>query len=292
MPYLLIEGNYRIVGGAPDGDSIKFYPSKVARWDELEALGKTHRIRKNKDGGVQQRLDAIDALETHYTPSVGGATVEHQPLKFAHAARDELLKFLGFTQVQQDANEKVISSQPAQVPGYIISKFVDTYGRAVSFVYKGKPPERDGSTVFVNAAMLKQSANYHLLAQGLAYPTYYSGLYFELRGELTKAVAAARKGKGLWPVDKTTKGFEVKKATSLTEDVVIVPKLFRRLSDYLELNQGSLSLAGLDSYLRARNDEVVVLDKGQKTGLHFLVEVKGRQVRMKEPPENLMFLEK
>lgn len=292
MPYLLIEGNYRISGGAPDGDSVRFYPNKVARWDELEALGKTHRIRKNKDGGVQQRLDAIDALETHYTPSVGGATVEHQPLKFAHAARDELLKFLGFTKVVQDDNEKVTSSTPAEVPGYIISKFVDTYGRAVSFVYKGKAPERDGSTVFANAAMLRASANYHLIAQGLAYPTYYSGLYFDLRNELTKAVTAARKGKGLWPEDQTTQGFEIKKATSLSEEVVILPKLFRRLSDYLELNQGSLSLAGLDAYLRARNDEVVVIDKGQKTGLHFLVEVKGRQARMKQPPENLMFLEK
>jgi endonuclease YncB( thermonuclease family) len=292
MPYLLIEGNYRIVGGAPDGDSIKFYPHKVARWDQLEALGKTHRIRQNKDGGVQLRLDAIDALETHYTPGVSGASVEHQPLKFAHAARDTLLKFLGFTKVVQDSNEKVTSSTPAEVPGYLLSKFVDAYGRAVSFIYRGTPPERDGSTVFVDAAMLKHSANHHLLAQGLAYPTYYSGLYFELRGELTKAVASARKGKGLWPEDRTTKGFELKTATTLNDDVVILPKLFRRLSDYLELNQGSLSLSGLENYLRARNDELVVLDKGQKTGLHFLVEVKGREVRMKEPPENLMFLEK
>lgn len=292
MPYLLIEGEYRIIGGAPDGDSIRFYPRRTARWEQLEALSKTHRIRQNKDGGVQLRLDAIDALETHYTPGVSGASIEHQPLEYAHAARDALLGFLGFKQVQHGKDEKVTASQPERVSGFLLSKFVDVYGRAVSFAYQGAPPERDGGLVFVEDGLLSQSANHHLLAQGLVYPTYYSGLYFELRRVFNAAVASARQGKGLWPQDRTTRGFELKTVTTLNNRVVILPKLFRRLSDYLELNQGSLSLSGLEAYLRARNDEVVVLSRGQKTGLHFLVEVKGRKVRLKEAPENLMFLEK
>jgi hypothetical protein len=43
------------------------------------------------------RLEAIDALETHYSRT--GAS---QPLSLGHAARDEVLKWVGFTSVTHD----------------------------------------------------------------------------------------------------------------------------------------------------------------------------------------------
>jgi hypothetical protein len=33
MPMLVIEGSYRVVGAAPDGDSVRFYPNDPAEWD-------------------------------------------------------------------------------------------------------------------------------------------------------------------------------------------------------------------------------------------------------------------
>src|SRR3954447_5057102 len=63
MPMTLVKGNYRIVGASPDGDSVRFYPQYPALW---AAAGIP--VRTNSTGGVQLRLDAIDALETHYTP--------------------------------------------------------------------------------------------------------------------------------------------------------------------------------------------------------------------------------
>ncbi|HJQ48040.1 MAG TPA: hypothetical protein VJ870_17230 [Amycolatopsis sp.] len=61
MTLTLIKGNFRIVGASPDGDSVRFYP------DDPMAFSKAGmRVRLNSRGGAQLRLDAIDALETHY----------------------------------------------------------------------------------------------------------------------------------------------------------------------------------------------------------------------------------
>lgn len=64
MPLTLIQGHYRIVHAAPDGDSIKFYTNNPGLW---QGPG----VRTNHAGGAQLRLDGIDALETHYQPKGG-----------------------------------------------------------------------------------------------------------------------------------------------------------------------------------------------------------------------------
>ncbi len=65
MTMLVIEGVFRIGHTQPDGDSIRFYPTDPAQWNLVPA---PHKVRTNAMGGAQLRLDAIDALETHYTP--------------------------------------------------------------------------------------------------------------------------------------------------------------------------------------------------------------------------------
>jgi hypothetical protein len=68
MPFTLIKGNFRIVGAAPDGDSVRFYPT------DRKAFAKAGlSVRLNSRGGVQLRLEGIDALETHYRPQARGA---------------------------------------------------------------------------------------------------------------------------------------------------------------------------------------------------------------------------
>jgi hypothetical protein len=139
-------------------------------------------------------------------------------------------------------------SIPDAVPGYIFTRAADLYGRCIALVGRGAPPHDDGSSVFVDVAALRTSANHHLISQGLVYPTYYRALFPDLRNELTAAAKQARDGGlGVWASDATTSGFDVTGLEVLQNDIVIVPKLFRRLVDYLHL--GDNSMAGFPAFL-------------------------------------------
>ena len=141
--------------------------------------------------------------------------------------------------------------------------------------------------------MLAASANYHLLAQGLVYPSYFSKLYPELRAAMTVAVMQARAAnKGLWPHDETITGFMLEDLRSLTHHVVMLPKLFRRVADYLALGDGSLSLARFKPYLKSRYERIVILPLGHVTELDFVVELEGQRLRLNAAPENLVFMER
>lgn len=288
MPMIVIQGSFRIVHAAPDGDSIRFYPNNPDLWKTLSS-----RVHTNHSGGAQLRLDAIDALETHYHPRTGSLGMQHQPKKFAAAAASELLKFLGFTKFTRGDREIITAAEPEQVPGFILTRFADKYGRAVAFAFKGDSHATDGSQVTIDKTLLHKSVNYHLLAEGLVYPTFYSKLYPDLRKDMTKAVHKARQeNKGLWQLDKTTEGFLLKDLKTITDNTVILPKLFRRLLDYLAINDGSESLAGFKKYLESHNDKVLILPEGHITDFDYVVEVDDQNVRLTTSPENLVFMEK
>jgi endonuclease YncB( thermonuclease family) len=289
MPLTLIKGEYRIVNAAPDGDSIRFYPNDPDLWRKLD-----RRVRTNREGGAQLRLEAIDTLETHYQPKNGGLGTLTQPIEAGREAASELLKFLGFTKVTRGAREMVTASTPKAVEGFILSRSADVNGRGVAFAFKGNTTEaEDGAALFLDKALLNDSANYHLLQTGLAYPTFYSKLYIDLRKELTKVAQKAReKEKGIWASDRTTEGFELERLETITEDVVILPKLFRRLADYLALNDGSPDLGGFKRYVESLDDRVIVLPEGQITGFDTVIEVNDQSVNLTVQPEFLVFMEK
>jgi endonuclease YncB( thermonuclease family) len=74
MPLTVIKGRFRVAGAAPDGDSARFYP------EDPDAFAKAGlRVRANAKGGVQLRLDGIDALETHYRSQGRGGQMWRQP---------------------------------------------------------------------------------------------------------------------------------------------------------------------------------------------------------------------
>ena len=201
MPLSIIKGHYRIQGSEPDGDSVHFHPTNPDAFTSLHLPA-----RVSSQGATQLRLEAIDALETHYSPRVPGGFLQHQPLGLAHAAAAELLAQLGFTDVQRDG-ERVTASTPEQTEGYILTRFADKYGRAVSFAYAGPSDHQDLTSVFVDAELLQQSVNLQLVASGLVYPTYYSKLFPDLRNALTAAADQARSNSsGVWADDATTSG--------------------------------------------------------------------------------------
>jgi endonuclease YncB( thermonuclease family) len=287
MSMLLIQGAYRIVGTRPDGDTVRFVPDDPTQWDLVPGL---HPVHRNATGGANLRLEGIDALETHYRPPTGGAEL-HQPTPFTDKATDELLTWLGFTQVQRKPDGTVKApTTPAEVPGYILTRGADRYGRCVALAGRGAAPAASGGQVNVTTVMLKKTANHHLLATGLAYPTYYRSLFLDLRKELTAAVESARKGgKGLWPADKTTSGAEVVAPPVISEDVVL-PKLFRRLAEYIVLNNGDPALGGFAAFLAQKADKFTIISTGHfSTGLDLVVEVNAKKIKMTERPENLLF---
>ena len=283
---LVIQGTYRILGAQPDGDSIRFTPDDPQEWDLVEG---PHRVHRNAHGGAQLRLDGIDSLETHFTTT--GARL-HQPLGLAHAASDALVELVGFSNVVRNPNETVTESTPEEVPGYILTRGADMHGRCVALASAGDPPGPSGQGTNVDVPLLKETVNYKQLETGLAYPTYYKKLFPDLRNAMTEAVAEARQAqRGVWQGDETESGATITDVQTLEDNIVILPKLFRRLADYLELNQGDPSLAGFKAYLAQRDDRMFIISTAHSTGFDFVVEVDGQTVRLTRPPEDLVFEE-
>jgi endonuclease YncB( thermonuclease family) len=289
MPLSVIVGTYRLVGASPDGDSVRFYPDDPAVWTRSGI-----KAKPNAKGGVQLRLDAIDALETHYTPP-SAKHQWHQPTRFGQAASARLLELLGFSDVTRNAAGTVTASTPDQTPGYILTRLADVYGRVVALAYPGSRSgsvDEDG-TAMIGVPELRRSVNYQMLEEGLVYPTFYSKLYVDFRKALARAASIARDAhKGLWAVDDTLSGFTLKSADQLTNDLVILPKLFRRLAEYLTDADGSVDLAGFDAFLAAHgDDELYTVPDGRSTHLDTLIDVDGQHLVMTVPPEKIIFIE-
>jgi hypothetical protein len=314
VPVYSIPGSYKVVGASPDGDSVRFYPDDPTVFQRAGLP-----VRLNAHGGAQLRLDAIDALETHYTPPRSKHTWRQQHA-LALAAGDALLTRLGFSGVQRADDGTVTAATPDTTPGDIHTTFADTYGRAVSFAYAGDRPDGDGQqaaarppdadsdeqeatgqvavgglpTVHLDVPELTRSANYQLLSAGLVYPTFYSKLYVDLREALAKEADRARAAhEGLWAQDVTHHGFDLLSRDQLENELVILPKLFRRLAEFLSLDEtGSVSLTGFRAFLAQHDDRLFTVPAGQSTGFDTLVHVRGRHVRLTVAPEHIVFIEK
>jgi endonuclease YncB( thermonuclease family) len=291
----LIRGSFRVVGASPDGDSVRFYPRDP---QAFRRAGIT--VKANASGGVQLRLDAIDALETHYTPP-HASHAWHQRGEFGAGAADALLRELGFTDVTRNRQGTVTAATPAHTDGHILTRFADKYGRAVAMAFAGEPPAgtTDDGAVHLDVEGLHRSVNHRLLAAGWVYPTFYSKLYVDLRADLAATTEAVRRAAtGIWKADVTTSGFTVPSPAALTDDLVILPKLFRRLAEYLTMDEtGGVDLSGFRDFLATGHDRLFTVPAGQATTLDTLVTVteradgSGQTVTLAVPPEHIVFLE-
>src|SRR5918998_3008226 len=196
MPFFVIKGTFHIEGYSPDGDSVRFRADNKEHWAKLS--GRPAEL--NAKNHAQLRFEAIDTLETHYKDT-------HQPLKLATGALENLLEGLGITDVEWNETRTKVTEANDGTQGYILSRAVEEYGRPVAFVYTGTSPEEDGSEIFLDADRLRQSLNHQALEEGVAYPTYYEGLFHDLREALTEAVGLASEAKrGGWAEDLTNAG--------------------------------------------------------------------------------------
>ena len=159
----------RLIGSKPDGDSVWFLPDNP---ELLRNIG-GRSAKLNGGGFVQLRFEGIDALELHYPGS------NHQLKKPTVDARDYLLKNLGFdlSAIEYAPNNNipthVRSTEPVFIQAHILTRGIDSHRRPISFVFKGKAPETNGSSIFLDTDRLKQSLNAALMRQGHVYPGYY-----------------------------------------------------------------------------------------------------------------------
>lgn len=227
-------------------------------------------------------MEAIDALETHFSGF-------HQPLKLARKATNSLLSFLDIDDVVWNKTQSEILYAEDGTEGYILSRTTEKNRRPVAFAFPGGTDWKDGSEVFLDADLLRKSLNCRLMSKGLVYPTYYNGLFSELRAEFTNAAAEAKsEGKGLWPQDRTNTGFSAD-LDDLTERSVILPKLFRRAVQHLS--------AGGDAdrfkeFLASSCEPLVKAPEIHFSRLDAVVDTKDGIVKLTDAPENLIFLDK
>jgi endonuclease YncB( thermonuclease family) len=292
MPYTLLTGEFVIrypdlprSGPQPDGDTVKFAPDSPPLVQTLpRPSGGGPDINER---GISVRLEAIDALETHFE----GA---HQELAAANAARDELLRALGFTGVTffPDLPNTVASADQDRVRGHVLSNGIDANGRMIGFVEPGEATEPDGTQVFLDDTRARGSVNAALLAAGLAYPALYSTLPASLRVEFAQAAREARAaGAGLWPrATADPEGAAQIADLAALEALVLWPKLFRRLVPYLA--EGASGFDGFDAWLRAdpvnRDDQIVLVGRTEPSRLHDVVEAAGDHVQLTAWPEDFV----
>lgn len=282
MPFKVIKGSFHVRNYSPDGDSIRFEPDDAGLVHDLAGSNPKFNARNH----VQLRIEAIDTLETHYTPPSGGGTL-HQPLELAHAAADKLMEFVGIEDVEWDRAHRTVIDARDGTPGYILARTVEKNGRPVAFVYTGEPPENDGADVLLDVNRLRDSYNYMALAEGLAYPTYYEGLFHDLREALTAAVADARtRDLGVHQDDKTNDGFKASTLRSITQQHAILPKLFRRLAEYI-VNYGTAQ--GFKKKLAQSKEPVLDLRTSNFTHFDTFIEQKDDKIRLTRRPEELVF---
>jgi uncharacterized protein (DUF952 family) len=286
MAFRLIRGKFVVKGKQPDGDSVRFLPDNVGLLMSLRGP----KPMLNPGESVQLRLEAIDALETHYNQ--GRSDLDQQPDRAAKPARAFLLDAVGITNVVWDDAERTVVSANDGTPGYILSRTFEQNRRPVAFVYAGASSDPDGASVFLDAQRLKASVNYQSLLAGHVYPTYYEGVFASLRPTLDEATTLARKASAhdsVWAIDRTRSGLAIPPFENLTTNFALLPKLFRRLSQFYKTHS---NLEDFKAFLEADPDPCIFLPDADPTSLHRFVEVVGGKVRLTVDPEQLMFREK
>ncbi len=280
MSFKVIKGTFHIVGYSPDGDSIRFKADDESSWELL----KGRKVKLNSKKHAQLRIEAIDTLETHYKR-------EHQPREFADSATNYLFKLMGIKNVVWNATGSRVSSADDAVPGYIISRMAEKYGRPVAFVFAKMKNFEDGQEVYLNNKIVRKSVNFKMLAKGLAYPTFYDGMFYDLRELFAKATVKARKSKaGVWSEDRTNKFTCIDALSDVTDAHVLLPKLFRRITTYLKENE-SFDANDFIAQLEAKQEKVLVLSILHFTHLDNIISVnKQGRIKLAHKPENLVFL--
>jgi len=271
MDYYLIKGHFHVVGYSPDGDSLMFKASNPKTWDKIvtEHQATFENRLEDGEGIVQLRLQGIDSLETHYSPSPLPAPRDlkekeaphaekpplrkvRQPAAYGDLATQTLLEqfdvdpdsiqwrhsgwgghYIRELIVRKGTKTSVYQRKHADaLEGYVVVNDIDRKGRPIAWVFAGRTHIRNGSRLTTSALrkFLKKSCNYKLISVGLVYPYFFFTLEAALRDVLVHAMKnAQRQRMNLWSEDKTSKSITAQDFSEVTDKHLIFPYLFRRL---------------------------------------------------------------
>lgn len=273
--YKIIKGRFHVKGYSPDGDSIRFEADNPKHWNSFKWKTKNLKKRKKK----QLRIEAIDALETHYL-GLG------QPKAFAIAALERMLELMNITDVEYNLLVTKITSANDNQPGFIASNKVDIFSRPISYVFPKNAKLNDGDELTIDELPLKKSINYILLKEGIVYPCFYTTTEPLVVEKFFKTVRSSRRyRKGLWAIDKSL-GFKLWNVNTIQQDVIIFPKLFRRFVSFFNHR------SNIDNFLQFLDDnsDPIELHDGTITSLRELIVVDERQYSLLVEPEYLKFI--
>ncbi|HIK37047.1 MAG: thermonuclease family protein [Geminocystis sp.] len=274
MTFRLIKGTFHVVGYSPDGDSVRFKAKNPENWNLLAGIPTV----LNEENHAQIRLLGIDSLETHF---------RNFQQQWGFTSANFLLEKLEIEGVKWDEEKKTVVAAKDKNPGFILAKKTDQHGRPLAFVFTGDIDHPDGAEFLLPVGLLFKSANYQSLAWGQSYPTYYRGIAPTLRAKMTGAVVKARNKKiGIWQSDVTNQGFRVWDLFDVSKNIVILPKLFRRLIAYLET---SSELSGFKNSI-VKSEKVLILPHKKKKLFRDIILQQEDFFCLSELPENLIYL--
>lgn len=275
--FRIIKGTFHVTGFQPDGDSIRFKAEKPSQWAHF----KWKKMPKRKNPMVQIRLEGIDAVETHYNGY-------SQPRSFGLGALEKMLDYLGIHWVAYSLSARTIVSAKDGVPGYIAVAMVDDFNRPVCLAFPGDVDLKDGDELSGDELPIYLSVNYRMCLEGLVYPTFYTTTDAQIVQHISEATRLARENRrGFWVIDRTD-GFALWDIRTIYDDVLIMPKLFRRLTAFCER---SGDIADLVDYLKRDKDPIHLKD-GIETSLDQLIKVTGRYIQLLRKPEEIFFVPK
>jgi hypothetical protein len=157
--------------------------------------------------------------------------------------------------------------------------------------YAGSTTLRDGDKTFVDEALLDRSVNASLVVAGLAYVEPYDTMPMALVRHLRDVIGRARQAhKKLFAAEdvSTAKAATIADLAGL-ENLVLWPKLFRRLAAYF--SQGHAGLGQFDDWIRQDpigRDDSLRLPDGEKGNMHDAYEVNGNALKLRFNPEDLL----
>ncbi|HSB03208.1 MAG TPA: thermonuclease family protein [Anaerolineales bacterium] len=273
--YKVIAGTFHVKGFEPDGDSIRFQAANPANWDFFTWSSALDKASKRK----QLRVEAIDAMETHYEGY-------HQPRPFALAALESLLELLDINSVIYSIGfTKIVEASDGKL-GFIAAGTTDRFGRPVSYLFSKKAPLTDGAVMDSSQLPVEESINFQLAREGLVYPTFYTTTDRVFAEKIRAVVSRARKTKrGIWSIDRTP-DFSLWDIRTLQEDILILPKLFRRLAVFID---SYADYGKLEDYMKKQRDNLQLWDGTKKKSLADLMKFSGRRLQMKTPIEDILF---
>jgi hypothetical protein len=157
----------------------------------------------------------------------------------------------------------------------------------------------DGGFATATDALLNATLNARSLTTGMSYYTVYTSTPFEHRQQLREIAAATRSAnKGVWAQD-TTAEWQLDDQDSIGEGgQLILPKLFRRCTDYLKAVTRNGFSGNLADWLlanatgsRSEND-LVVLGNTTEVSLRDLLVQRNRHIAFQADLLDITFVEK